>query len=358
MNVWYLHNATMYKNDLSKCGSTKEIAGGGSVVWPADAAAQTNLTFPAGDQGDSTSWTYKITFTTVPPTGQNFTLQIGHALADGSDFTAGGPSVTLSGTGSKRVFAGATSAASFDVLSGRYLALRITSSGGDARNVLVGGSWGYCSASEGSPDYPLPVELSSFTATPGDGQVTHRGITESEIDNLGFHLYRSSTEEGPYDRITADLVEGAGTASNQQTYTFSDPNVTNGITYWYKLEDVAFDGRTALHGPIAVTPQARVQEEQQSLPDQYELSVNVPNPFNPQTTIAYQLPEASEVALIIRNVAGQTVRSLVRERQEAGSYQVVWDGVDDAGRQVAAGVYLYELKAGDFVKARKMALIR
>lgn len=207
-------------------------------------------------------------------------------------------------------------------------------------------------------DLALPVELSSFTATPGDGQVALRWVTESEIANLGFHIYRATDEDGFYDRITSDLIEGAGTASNRNTYTFSDPNVTNGITYWYKLEDVAFDGATAQHGPIAVTPQAKAQEIETQTPDRYDLSVNVPNPFNPQTTIAYQLPEASEVSLIIRNAAGQTIRTLVRERREAGLYQVVWDSVNDAGKQVAAGVYLYELKAGDFVKVRKMTLLR
>jgi hypothetical protein len=95
-----------------------------------------------------------------------------------------------------------------------------------------------------------------------------------------------------------------------------------------------------------------------SLPHEVVLLQNFPNPFNASTVIRIQLPEASEVTLIIRNATGQMVRTLVDERKEAGRYVVVWDSVNDAGKQVAAGVYLYELKAGDFVKVRKMALIR
>ena len=79
---------------------------------------------------------------------------------------------------------------------------------------------------------------------------------------------------------------------------------------------------------------------------------------DPQTTISYQLPEASEVTLIIRNATGQTVRTLVDARKEAGRYEVVWDSLDDSGKEVAAGMYLYELKAGDFAQVRKMTLIR
>ena len=229
----------------------------------------------------------------------------------------------------------------------------------DATHIRANGVTSFSKWGIGSTgDNPLAVTLSTFSAVPGDGVVTLRWTTEAEIDNLGFHLYRSLSEEDGYERITADLIEGAGSSSIQHTYSFTDPNVTNGVTYWYKLEDVDFEGRGVQHRPIAVTPQAKAQEEQQSIPDRYDLSVNVPNPFNPQTTIAYQLPEESEVTLIIRNAAGQTVRTLVAERKEAGRYEVVWDSVDDAGKSVAAGVYLYELKAGDFVKVRKMTLLR
>jgi len=207
-------------------------------------------------------------------------------------------------------------------------------------------------------DWPLPVQLSSFTAHFRDGQVLLRWTTESEMDNLGFHIYRALEEEGEYDRITADLIEGAGTASNQQTYTFTDPNVTPGITYWYKLEDVAFDGTRMMHGAISVRPQIQ-GEVVVAVPDAYALSPCYPNPFNPSTSVRYQLPEPGEVRLAIYDVLGQEVRVLVSERQPAGWYRVSWDGRDEAGQPVSSGVYLYRLEAGaDFVRTHKALLLR
>jgi hypothetical protein len=90
---------------------------------------------------------------------------------------------------------------------------------------------------------------------------------------------------------------------------------------------------------------------------------NYPNPFNPETAIGYQLPPkgqaaASEIELTIYNLPGQKIRALVKARQPAGRYEVKWDGRDDAGREAASGVYVYILKIGDSVQARKMVLLR
>ncbi|MBU0713116.1 right-handed parallel beta-helix repeat-containing protein [bacterium] len=94
-------------------------------------------------------------------------------------------------------------------------------------------------------------------------------------------------------------------------------------------------------------------------PMTYELSLNYPNPFNPSTTIAYQLPEdGTLVRLTIYNMLGQIERTLVNTKQNAGSYQTVWDGKNDVGFAVPSGVYIYQLVSGDFVKARKLMLIR
>jgi hypothetical protein len=104
------------------------------------------------------------------------------------------------------------------------------------------------------------------------------------------------------------------------------------------------------------------------VPAQFRLLQNYPNPFNPQTTIGYQLPTAAKVELAIYNILGQKIRSLISERQTAGSYEIRWDGKNDAGIPVASGIYLYKLKAGNlsggvqleksFVQIRKMLLIK
>ena len=85
---------------------------------------------------------------------------------------------------------------------------------------------------------------------------------------------------------------------------------------------------------------------------------NNPNPFGAGTTISYQLPADTKVALKVYNVAGQLVRTLVNSNQPAGSYSVKWDGRDDGRRQLAAGVYLYRLEAGETRFTKKLVLIK
>lgn len=101
------------------------------------------------------------------------------------------------------------------------------------------------------------------------------------------------------------------------------------------------------------------------LPRQFALQQNYPNPFNPTTEIRYQLPQASWVVLSVFNVAGQRIRSLAEGHQEAGYHVLSWDGKDDAGKEVASGMYLYRIEArpegqeGEvYTGLRKMILLR
>ena len=88
------------------------------------------------------------------------------------------------------------------------------------------------------------------------------------------------------------------------------------------------------------------------------LSQSLPNPFTRSTTIRYQLTKPGLVSLRVYNVAGQLVRTVVNSQQDAGTYGATWDGRDGTGRQVSAGVYLYQLRAGDKALTRKMVLVR
>ncbi len=88
------------------------------------------------------------------------------------------------------------------------------------------------------------------------------------------------------------------------------------------------------------------------------LAQNLPNPFRQQTTISYQLTRPGLVSLRIYNVAGQMVRTLASSAMPAGSYSATWDGRDESGRRVSAGVYLYQLRANDRALTRKMVLLR
>ena len=96
------------------------------------------------------------------------------------------------------------------------------------------------------------------------------------------------------------------------------------------------------------------------LPKAFALSQNFPNPFNPSTTIAFDIPEGKEanVRLNVYNMRGQLIRTLVDEVKGEGSYQIQWDGSDNYGRRVSSGVYFYRITTGEFSQTRKMVILK
>ena len=102
----------------------------------------------------------------------------------------------------------------------------------------------------------------------------------------------------------------------------------------------------------------------ESTPSEFSLSQNYPNPFNSQTTIEYEIPSSGgggsgkRVQFTIYNILGQRVNVLVDEAQTPGKYHIVWNGRDDAGREVASGHYLYQLIAGGFKSSKKMIYMK
>jgi len=89
----------------------------------------------------------------------------------------------------------------------------------------------------------------------------------------------------------------------------------------------------------------------------FELQQNSPNPFNPETKIAFSIDEAAHVELAIYNVKGQKVRTLVNEEMQAGSHTQMWNGMNDNNQSVSSGVYFYSLKVNDRVETKKMVLM-
>ncbi|RKX25595.1 MAG: hypothetical protein DRP47_09565 [Candidatus Zixiibacteriota bacterium] len=100
------------------------------------------------------------------------------------------------------------------------------------------------------------------------------------------------------------------------------------------------------------------EDQQVQLPRSIILYQNYPNPFNPTTEISFSLPRSEDVQLDVLNVMGQQVASLVNGRIKAGTHTVTWNGKNSKGGDVASGIYLYRLSAGDYISSRKMLLVR
>ena len=209
-----------------------------------------------------------------------------------------------------------------------------------------------------SGDISLPVELSSFIvqSTRSDA-ITLQWITESEINNLGFILDRKKadtdwTEIASF--ITHPGLQGQGSVTHQTIYTYKDNTVISEDIYDYRLADVDYDGNKEYHGMqvLGVSPSG-------SIPETFMLHPAYPNPFNPITSLRYDLAEQAQVTLTIYDLIGREVTQLVNNTtQEAGYRSVQWNATDSFGNPVSAGVYLYQIQAGEFVQTRKMVLLK
>ncbi len=110
--------------------------------------------------------------------------------------------------------------------------------------------------------------------------------------------------------------------------------------------------------PGAANTQELSLDEALLIPEVFVLRQNYPNPFNPVTTLRYDLPEQANVNIIIYDMLGRQVKSLINQTQDAGFKSVLWNATNDNDKPVSAGVYLYKIQAGDFVQTKKMVLLK
>jgi hypothetical protein len=178
------------------------------------------------------------------------------------------------------------------------------------------------------------VDLASFVATGREDHVEIAWATASEVNNAGFNIYRSYEKDGVRRLLTRGLVAARGDEIKGANYSFTDTDVTVGVTYCYWPEDVDLSGKTTLHGPVLakLTPPA-------SRPAGLMLAQNRPNPFKRYTEIGYGLPAAGDVTLTIYNLMGQEVITPVSGHQPPGYGIAAWDGKHSNGAEVA-GVYI------------------
>ena len=103
----------------------------------------------------------------------------------------------------------------------------------------------------------------------------------------------------------------------------------------------------------------RTNEILAEMPQEFALYQNYPNPFNPTTTIRFAMPWASPVSLVIYNMLGQEVKTLIDDSiVTPGEHTVLWNGLDNQGRLASTGLYIYQLRAQDFVQSKKMMVVK
>ena len=199
-------------------------------------------------------------------------------------------------------------------------------------------------------DEQVPIELSSFVGSVIENRVVLNWATASQTNNAGFRVLRS-TDGVTYEVVSA-LIAGAGTTDQLMDYVFEDASLPAVEKVYYLLEQIDLDGTISRSNPIEVLLGARF-----ILPTEFASAV-YPNPFNPRTTISYELPADTDVSVIIYDAIGQEIRQLVSRHYTAGRYSVQWDAKDHLGRSVGSGVYIAKIVAGSNTSIQKMLLLK
>jgi len=175
-------------------------------------------------------------------------------------------------------------------------------------------------------------------------------------DKFSFTLEYSTNSS-----FTENLVTVSSLADS--CFTLDMKGMTRTAYYW-RVKAVDSDGLVtwgsnsdAAPWSFRFNPSAVISDDINT-PREFQLSQNHPNPFNPETTIAYQLPISCHVELKIFNTIGQEIRTLFDGERNAGYHQIIWDGKDNLGRKVGTGIYLYQLKSHDFIAVKKMIMIQ
>ncbi|MCA0447037.1 MAG: T9SS type A sorting domain-containing protein [Bacteroidetes bacterium] len=198
----------------------------------------------------------------------------------------------------------------------------------------------------------LPVELSSFTGKISGGNVILNWSTASEKNNAGWEIQKmqevvSGTSTPLSDRNTnwetIGFVAGKGTTTESQSYAFSSLVTRPSSLAVYRLKQLDLDG-TVSYSQILTLDIA---------PTSFSLEKNYPNPFNPSTTIRYQLPVQVQVTLSVFDITGRLISVLENAVKPAGFHQVEFNA---AG--LSSGVYYYQIKAGNDIKTGKMLLAK
>ncbi|MCW8805244.1 MAG: YCF48-related protein [Ignavibacteriaceae bacterium] len=187
----------------------------------------------------------------------------------------------------------------------------------------------------------VPVELASFSASVNGNNVTLSWMTATELNNSGFSVERKTGEESWTE---LGFIQGHGTTSETQVYTFIDKDLVSGI-YNYRIKQIDFNGSYKFYD--------LKEEVDISAPNSYDLSQNYPNPFNPATKIKYSVPVEGLVNIAVFNILGEKVADLVNSVQKAGNYELTFNATN-----LASGMYIYRMESGNYVSIKKMMILK
>jgi hypothetical protein len=186
----------------------------------------------------------------------------------------------------------------------------------------------------------LPVQLTDFRAVISNQSVELMWHTATEINNYGFEVERNS--DSLWRKI--GFLEGNGTTNSPKEYSFQDKTFRDG-KYTYRLKQIDRDGKFKYSQSVEV--------EISIVPKVFALEQNYPNPFNPTTIIRYDIPKDTRVKIVVFDMLGRQVKTLVDEETSSGRYKVQFNASD-----LSSGVYFYRLLTSDFIQTKKLLLMR
>jgi hypothetical protein len=161
-------------------------------------------------------------------------------------------------------------------------------------------------------------------------------------------------EDGPWDGMYMQ-VGGFGDASLANDFVpKAEDGAAGPILGMFPVVQLPYDQKRV---PLGNAPTA-ILEQSAEVPDGYSLSEAYPNPFNPETTIRFQLPSAEQFKITVYNEQGQAIRTLADQQLGPGTFDITWDGTDDSGRSVASGTYLYLIEGPNLRTHKKVTLLK
>ena len=204
----------------------------------------------------------------------------------------------------------------------------------------------------------LPVELTNFRADIDyRNRIRLQWVTQSEANLLGYYVYRNSAEDFSNATIVSPMIEATNIA-NLQIYTFIDETVNTAGNYYYWLNCISYNGKDELFGPAICKYEFPETGSGLAIPLQEGIRGIYPNPFNPETTINYELESPGSAEIAIYNFKGQRVINKTFDHSGKGSYKYLWNGCDDKGRICGSGIYTVVVRCGEKKYFRKVALVK